>query len=77
MELALRNFRLETLAWKLSFWGIFDWELPLGNFGLGSLALDLLPGIFRLGTSLENFRLEVYISGLAFRFQISGLDFRF
>ena len=27
LELAFRNFRLKTLAWKSSFWGTFAWEL--------------------------------------------------
>ena len=29
LELALRNFRLETLPWQLSFWGTLAWELGL------------------------------------------------
>ena len=75
LELALKTFRLETLAWKLSFWGTFAWELSRGNFSLGSLALDLLPGIFRLGT----FARELSLAGLDCRFSVHvlGLDFMF
>ena len=40
MELALRNFRLETLAWELSF----------GNFRLGTFAQEISFGNFRLET---------------------------
>ena len=64
LELALRNFRLETLAWELSFVGTFTlersfrkkrlgtfaWELRLGIFGLGSLPWDLWLGILGLGS---------------------------
>ena len=60
LKLALKNFRLEALAWELSFGGTFAcelgfrkknvWELSLGNFGSGSLAWDLWLGIFGLGS---------------------------
>ena len=40
LGLALKSFRLETLAWKLSFWGTLAWELWLRNFSLGASAKE-------------------------------------
>ena len=73
MELALRNFRLEAFAWRLSFLGTFAWELSLGKFRLGTLALDHWPDIFRSGT----FAGELSPASLDFKCSSQGLDFRF
>ena len=48
LELALTNFRLESLAWEVSSLGPFDLELSFGNFSLVSSVLDLLFGIYPL-----------------------------
>ena len=67
MELAFNGFRLEALAWELSFWGSFAWKfsfgkivwgLWLGMVSLGSLALDLR--LFGLGSWDWNLRLGLY-----------------
>ena len=49
LEFALRNVRLEAFAWTF-FLETFAWGRSFGNFGMASLAVDLLLGIFRLGT---------------------------
>ena len=73
LELALRIFRLETLALELSFWGTFVWELSLGNFSLESSALDLLPGTFHLRLLAG----ELSLANLDLRFSFQALYFRF
>ena len=59
LELALRRFRVEALAWELLFLRTFAWELGLRNirsgtfawaFGFGSLAWELWLRSFALGS---------------------------
>ena len=73
LELSLWNLR-SNLSLETSVWGnfrleTFAWEL----FSLGSLALDLLPGIFRL----RIFALELSLASLDLGFSFQGLDFGF
>ena len=52
-EFALNIFRFETLVWELPLGNSGStnaWEPSLGNFGFGSLALELWLGIFALGS---------------------------
>ena len=57
LDLALRKFRLEALAWELSFLGTFAWELGLRNIRLGTFAWELWFGIFGLGSLAWNLRI--------------------